>query len=275
MRCEDIQDRLIDVTAPGLATPDPRVRLHLETCRECRASFERATRAWNLLPAVPEAEPDSQAMRTRFAATLERQRRDANVSRNAVKAFRETEWRGWRGWRPAYGAAAALVALIAGASIGRQFPRGDVVDAGQFNAMRQELREVRAMLTLSLMQQSAASERIKGVSSAAHMDDPRADVVSALLETLAHDPSVNVRLASIRALERFNERPPVRAAVVQAVTREQSPLVTIALIDFVVDAMDRGAIEPLRQLSRDAGRDAAVRDTAARAVERLLGGGGV
>ena len=272
MRCEDIQDRLIDVGAPGLVSAEPEVRRHLEICRDCRASVERATRAWTLLPAIPEAEADSHAMRTRFAATLARQRRDSNTSRNAVKAFREA---GWRGWRPVYGVAAAIVALIAGASIGRQFPGGDVVDAGEFTAMRQELREVRAMLTLSLLQQSGASERIKGVSSAARMDDPRADVVSALLETLAHDPSVNVRLASIRALERFHERPPVRAAVVQAVTREQSPLVTIALIDFIVEAMDRGAIEPLRQLSRDAGRDDAVRDTAARAVERLLGGGGV
>src|SRR5688500_14166195 len=129
MRCEDIQDRLIDVRAPGLVAAEPEVRRHLETCRDCRASVERATRAWTLLPVIPEVEPDSHAMRTRFAATLARQRRDSNAS--------------WRGWRPVYGVAAAIVALIAGASIGRQFPGGDVVDAGEFTAMRQELREVR------------------------------------------------------------------------------------------------------------------------------------
>jgi hypothetical protein len=261
MRCEDIEDRLIDITAAGLASPDPEVRHHLDVCRDCRAAVERATRAWTLLPVIPEPEPDSAAMRIRFATMLERHRRGSTVS--------------WRRWRPAYGVAAALVALIAGAALGRQFPAGAVVDPGEFVAVRRELREVKALLTLSLMQQSAASERIKGVTSAARMDDPTADVVSALLDTLALDPSVNVRLASIRALERFSSRPPVRTAVAQAVTREQSPLVTIALIDFIVGAMDRDAIEPLRQLSRDGGRDDAVRETAARAVQRLLGGGGI
>jgi hypothetical protein len=261
MRCTDIEDRLIDVAPGGLESPDPAVRAHLESCPRCRSSVERTQRAWTLLAAIPDAEPDSPAMRARFAATLEQHRPP------------RTAWR--PRWRLAYGIGSVVIALAAGVAIGRQLPVGGTVGNGDLGAMRRELREVREMLTLSLLQQSAASERIKGVSAAARMDDPPTDVVSALLDTLAHDPSVNVRLASLRALERLGEHDSVRHAVAEAVTREQSPLVSIALIDFIVEARDRDAVEPLRHVSQDHGRDSAVRETAARAVERLLGGGGV
>ena len=139
--------------------------------------------------------------------------------------------------------------------------------------MRQELRDVRQMLTLSLMQQAVASERIKGVTSAARMENPPSDVVSALVDTLLRDPSVNVRLACVRALERFSTQPAVRAGVAEAITREESALVSMALIDFIVEAMDDMAIDALRILSQDSERDEAVREKAAGAVERLVSGG--
>jgi hypothetical protein len=176
-------------------------------------------------------------------------------------------------WRFAYGVSAVVFALVAGTWIGRQFPAADPIDATDFVAMRNELRDVREMLTLSLLQQTVASERIKGVSSAARMEDPPADVVVALIDTLMHDPSVNVRLACVRALERFSMQPAVRAGVTQAIAREDSPLVSMALIDFIVEAMDDMAVETLRRLSQDVERDKAVRDSAARAADRLETGG--
>jgi hypothetical protein len=213
------------------------------------------------LAAVPDEEPDSAAMRERFAATLSRHKNRSVPT--------------WSGWRLACEAAAVLVALAGGVVIGRQAPTSTEVDAGTLRAMRQELRDVREMLTLSLMQQNVASERIKGVATAARMEDPPSDVVTALLETLMHDPSVNVRLACVRALERFIDHSEVRAGVAQAVSRETSPLVSMALIDFIVEAGDRMAIDALRELSEDAERDRAVRDSVAEAVNRLLSVGRV
>jgi hypothetical protein len=84
---------------------------------------------------------------------------------------------------------------------------------------------------------------------------------------------VNVRLACVRAIARFQERPAIREGVATALLREQSPLVTAALISYVVDARDRTAIETLRHLSEDPSRDAAMRDTAAEGLERLLNEG--
>src|SRR6185369_9093915 len=109
-----------------------------------------------------------------------------------------------------------------------------------------ELREVREMLTLSLMRQALASDRIKGTSWASQLDNPRPDVVSALVDVLLHDSNVNVRLACLRALERFEKRPAVRQGVVKALASEHSPLVSIGLIDFIVETNDKMAIDTLR-----------------------------
>lgn len=270
MHCEDIRDKLIDVTTADLMSTEPRVRQHLEMCEQCRDELRRATRAWSLLTAIPDEEPDSSAMRQQFVGILTAFRQIGE---------KETVSSLWRAplapsaWRPLYVAAAMLLALLAGGLIGRQLFIPEHGGDQALDAMRQELRDVREMLTLSLLQQSVASDRIKGVSSAGRLDDPRADVLTALIDALLHDPNVNVRLACIRALGRFKDRPAIREGVVEAVVREQSPLVTIALISFIVEAKDEMAIDALRHLSQDAARDDAVRDTAARGVERLLSGG--
>jgi hypothetical protein len=70
-------------------------------------------------------------------------------------------------------------------------------------------------------------------------------------------------------LERFDEDPSVRQGVVKALTAEQSPLVSIELIDFIVESNDKTAIDTLRELSVDSMREAAVRERAARALNRL------
>ena len=75
---------------------------------------------------------------------------------------------------------------------------------------------MRQMLMLSLMQQQSATERLRGVSGSVQIDQPGAEIVRALLETLMHDPNVNVRLACVDALRRFSEQDVVRRGTVQA-----------------------------------------------------------
>jgi hypothetical protein len=136
-------------------------------------------------------------------------------------------------------------------------------------AMRAELRDLREMITLSLMQQQSASNRLKGVSWSGQIDRPSNEVVAALLDTLMHDPNVNVRLATIDALERFASQDIVRRGTIQAVDRQVSPLVQIALIDFMVKVNERESIGTLRRLSEDPKVNAAVRARAAWGLQQL------
>jgi len=271
MRCEELRAQLIDL-ATGHETPgEPLVHRHLDECDECRREWRRAVDTWTLLNEIPDAEPDAAAMRHRFAGTLAAFQTLSDGDEVASRPRAPSARRSWQ-VATAAAAAAALVLLLGGALIGRSLALRDQ-SRGDLAAVQLELRDVREMLTLSLLQQPSATERLRGVSAAGRLTEPRTDVVAALVDALLHDPNVNVRLACVRALGRFSDRTAIREGVTTALVREQSPLVTAALISFVVDARDSTAIDTLRRVSEDPLRDSEMRDTAAEGIERLLAQG--
>ena len=101
------------------------------------------------------------------------------------------------------------------------------------------------------------------------LEGPGDEIVTALLDTLKHDDNVNVRLASIDALRRFAERTDVRRAAIDVLQTQRSPLVQMALIDFVVETQDRDAAGALRRISGDSESDQTVRARAAWGLEHL------
>ncbi len=164
--------------------------------------------------------------------------------------------------------AAAAAVLVLGVIIGRQTAPPPAVDP-QLAMLREELRDMRQMVTLSLLQQQSASERLKGVSFTTQIEQPGSEVTLALLDTLIHDPNVSVRLATIDALKRFAARDNVRLGMIEALARQTSPLVQIALIDFLVDTNGRDAADTLRRLSSDPMVDQAVRGRATEALQQI------
>ena len=224
---------------------------------------------WRMLGGIDAPAPDSDRMRARLDAVI-----DA-VEHGAPPAPRQ--WfprRGFGGAGRFYtvqGLAAAAILLI-GIAIG-WFVRPDRTrpadSASEIAAMRSEMRELREMVSLSLMQQQSASDRLKGVTWTGQLDRPSGEVVSALLDALMHDPNVNVRLATIDALERFASREDVRRAAIEAVDRQMSPLVQIALIDFLVKTNERQSAPTLRRLAQDPQVNDAVRSRAAWGLQQL------
>jgi hypothetical protein len=222
---------------------------------------------WRMLGAIDAPAPDSDRMRARLDAVL-----DA-VEHAAPPAPRR--WLGRRdlaaGGYATQGLAAAAV-LVVGIAIGR-FVVPDTTrpadSSSEIAAMRSEMRELREMVSLSLMQQQSASDRLKGVTWTGQLDRPSGEVISALVDALMHDPNVNVRLATIDALERFASREDVRRATIEAVGRQMSPLVQIALIDFLVKANERQSAPTLRRLAQDPQVNDAVRSRAAWGLQQL------
>jgi len=205
---------------------------------------------------------DSSAMRSRFAASLD----GFQGGLTTHSATRRTSRLN------AYGLqfAAAAAAVVIGVAIGRQTAPAPVTTPdSQLTVLRDELREMRQMVTLSLLQQQSASERLKGVSFTNQIDQPDSQVTVALLDTLMHDPNVNVRLATIDALKRLSTRDVVRRGVIDALPRQTSPLVQIALIDFIVEKSGREATDTLRRLSMDDMLDAAVRARARQGLQQI------
>ena len=107
---------------------------------------------------------------------------------------------------------------------------------------------MRQLVALSLLQQQSASDRLRGVNFAYHVEQSDPQVLSALLTTVNHDPSVNVRLAAVDALRNFNDSPVGRKGVVQALAKQDSPLVQIAILDQIVELHEKSAVPDIQFL---------------------------
>jgi hypothetical protein len=270
MRCEEIHAHVADHLA-GTLLPDvaEKVADHLRGCHTCAADVENLRETWQLLGTLPPHGPDSAAMRARFEASLDGFRSGLNTVPAATGEHVVTR----RLSRPgtyAWQLAAAAAAVVIGVAIGRQTaPAPATTPDAQLTMMREELRAMRQMVTLSLLQQQSASERLKGVSFTNRIDQPDSQITVALLDTLMHDPNVNVRLATIDALKPLATRDVVRRGVIDALPRQTSPLVQIALIDFIVEQNGREAVDTLRRLSMDDMLDAAVRARAKQGLQQI------
>jgi hypothetical protein len=213
---------------------------------------------WTQLGSVPAAEPTAD-LRARFDLMLE-------AHRDAQDALHR-QARTWR--RPVFEFAAAAALLVLGIAIGYRMHAPEPVKNPELAELRNELSQTKQMVALSLMQQQSATDRLKGVSWSYQLQQPSGDVLRALLETLTHDPNVNVRLATVDALRQFGTQPVVRRGLIEAMTRQESPMVQIALIDLAVDLHETESMGTLRQLTQDQGTDPAVRDRAEKGLEEL------
>ena len=279
MGCEEIRNRLADDLRGELAEPDrAELRDHLASCEACRDEFESLERIWMRLDDIPAPRAEAGVMRARFNQML-----DA-YNDGIAAAAAPSRWSGVNnrvaGWWPRWlsqpvaqaGLAAAMlfVGVIVG-GIGRPAAPSSqpAAVAADLVDLRRELHDMREMLTLSLMQQQSATERLRGVSGSSQIEQPGTEIVRALLDTLMHDPNVNVRLASVDALRRFATQDVVQQATIAALGETSFPLVQIALIDFMVETKDKGALDALRRLSEDAMTNEAVRGRAAWGVQQL------
>ena len=123
-------------------------------------------------------------------------------------------------------------------------------------------------MTISLLQQDSASERLRGVrygSVAVVHDD---DVLTALIDAVGHDDSVNVRLAAIDALRPHVSRRTVRNSMIAFLRSERSPVVQVSLVDALMEANGRETRETLEAFANDVNVDETVRTHVWAALEK-------
>jgi hypothetical protein len=266
MQCEIVRVHFADRLAEAPSGErDVEVERHLRECAACRAEANQLAETWQMLGAIDCAPPDSTRLRARL------QRIAGAYESEPAGAARPPLPQRLRAYFPQWQFAAAVAALlfVLGIGVGRYtWPRSPA-QAPEIVGLREELRSLREMVTLSLLQQQSASERLRGITWTRQLDQPGGEIAAALLDTLMHDPNVNVRLASIDALKRFAEREAVRRGAIQALSQQTSPLVQIALIDFVVEVNGPQAADALRRVSGDPTLDEAVRARAAQGLAEI------
>lgn len=234
MNCEQARTQFVDYWRGTLDDSRGEFDAHLASCERCRAEAEDLKDMWSVLGAMPEEDP-SLRMRSRFYDSL-REFRARDASRRQMF-----------GWlrHPAFQAAAAMLILAAGLGAG-YFLRGREVS--EVSQLRGEVSNMRQLVALSLLQQQNASDRLRGVSYAYRVEQDDSQVLSALLSTVNHDSNVDVRLAAVDAMRKFTDNPVGRNGLAQALGKQDSPLVQIAILDEIVETHDKSAAPSLQAL---------------------------
>ena len=150
-------------------------------------------------------------------------------------------------WHPVFQAAAAVVLVAAGILLGRGMEHGKLKDM-EVASLRQELTQMREMVTISMLTQSSAIDRLQGVSMSREVGAPDERLLDALIKTLDADPDVNVRMAAVDALGRYMDRERVKKALVNSLGRQDSPLVQVSLIELLVEMRSPDAKSALKSL---------------------------
>ena len=263
MKCQKIQDMFADEWAGILdAASREQLKAHLLECASCREEWESLNQLWNSLGEIRQEEP-SAAMRPRFYAMLERYQQDRPHSRiqSSHHPGFGARFRELFALQPVFQLGLAAVLLLAG-FFGGYFLKSSHNDHEELTRLREEVRETRQMVTISLLKQQSASDRLKGVSWSSQISKPDTKFLSTLIQTLNYDTSVDVRLAAVDALSRFAADPEVRSGLVKSLPKQDSPLVQISLIDLLVQLQERQAVDSLRRLANDNAQNQQVRKRA-------------
>ena len=163
----------------------------------------------------------------------------------------------------------SIILLIIGWAVGSWITPGSRKDA-QLTQMSAEIREMREMMVLTLIDQSSVTQRIKAVNLTNSLDDVDERVIQALLKTLNNDPNENVRLVTVEALYEFADNAIVREGLIQSISKQESALVQLALADVMVALHEKRSIEQFNELLKRRDLNDAVRGRIEKTVRVLL-----
>jgi hypothetical protein len=222
----------------------------------------------NLLSAVPNPVP-SEGLRSNFYQML------AEEKRKTQPGFHLNTWilGLYYSLTQAFSfknMAVGLTLLALGIILGINYQPANKTDEEKLMALTTEMQQMKKMMMLTLLDQPTATERLKAVNLTADLEPADDKVIKSLLQTLNHDPSVNVRLAAIEALYQHAENPATRAGLVNAINNQESPLVQLALADVMVAMQEKTAVKPLKKLLKQKGLNEAVKGKVEESLQILI-----
>ena len=257
MKCADAKRYFVDVWRGSRDLP-AEFEEHLSACAGCRQEVDELGRVWSRLELLPEFEP-SPRLRQEFYTRL-----------SDYRDGRERRWSFAWLHNPVFQAAAAVAILAAGIGVGRlTLQRGETNETTTVARLQDEITDMKQMVALAQLRQDSAGERLKGVDWVVQQSSANQQVLDALISTANHDPNVNVRVAAIEALGRFATTPQVRTALPKSLTRQDSPLAQIAVLDEIVELHERSAAPAIQNLISQTDVNPAVKTHAEWALRQL------
>jgi len=278
MICEHAKELLsdhLDGTLTKAQSAD--LRAHLDTCPSCRLELAQLSRTLELINTMPADEP-SPRLKENFTAMLQEEIRTEKKRQSLSSTLRSWTEHVWASmtFRPALQFAYSLMLMLAGVFVGARFLSTNTTAPSPINPTQQELADLRTkvdsmsqLVAYSLTRQETDSVRLRQVGTVLGSGKVSSKQLAGLVSTLAFDPSTNVRLSALEALYAHADMPIVREGVLVSLPRERSPLVQLAMIDFLTSMRETQAAPAFEALSRDTKTDKAVRDAARLALTQL------
>jgi HEAT repeat protein len=238
---------------------------HLEGCSGCRAELAAMGRVWRGMEALGGQEPGPE-LGMRFRETLNAFA--AGLAQAQPEPRKHA--RGWWGWTPhrAWQLACAAGILAIGLAGGRFLGVARQPDTSVAQ-LQGQIENLRQLVSLAMLNQSSPGSRLEGVVYAQQLTRPDNDVEQALLQAARRDSNVNVRLAAVDGLSRYGSDPAVRRTLADGLARDESPLVQVALIEFLVNARARDCASAVRQLAASPDAEPIVRQRAGWGLKQL------
>lgn len=271
MNCKEIKDKFPDYLIGDLdITGEKNVKNHVATCASCREELEILNETWTKLGVLPEQQP-GENLRENFYTMLESYKAGLEQKKQGFGTKKWLDSVFGKIWprKPAFQFAFTIILLLIGFSIGLILPAASP-DKTESRQLRREVRELRQSAALAMLKLDSSSERIRGVSFSTQVENPDKKTLIALLDTLNNDPNVNVRLSAVDALYLFSNDPLVKEGLIQSLSRQESPLVQIALIDLIGDIREKRAVKALKELIKRQKVNPVVKKQAERSIQQLI-----
>lgn len=226
---------------------------------------------WNLLDGIKAPQPESD-MEMRFQGMLDHYKQAELDKRN----YWQHLWSNLRlifTIRPQLQLAYSLLLITLSLGAGYLLNQKETVnteETEQLSALSTQVKKMRKMMVMSLLENPSASERLRAVNYTGEMQRADQQVIAALLTTLNEDQNVNVRLVTLDALAKFSDQPEVRAGLVQSITRQDSPLVQVAMANLMLKLQEKGSVVPLKTLLNRQELNKAVRTKIEHTIDKLI-----
>jgi hypothetical protein len=267
MKCQTCHERMAELADARLdGETAASMRSHIEGCASCRQEFDSLTQTLRDLDALPSA-PPSHRLRALVMGQIETekltQRDRAEWAASIRKASDARGDRSFPWMRTLSGLLGACTLTALGFLIGER-----TATQRQVSDLRARVDTMGQLVEQSVLQKRTTSDRIQTVFATSG-ERPNGQVIDGLINSMAFDTSVNVRLSALGELYAHSDQEVVRAAVLACLPRDTNPLVQVSMIDFLVAAKAHEATPELRKLVMDTNADVDVRESARRAVDQL------
>jgi hypothetical protein len=270
MKCEDIQELIIEYIEGGLNDRDTRrVDEHLASCENCLKEVADMKSVWAKLDDMEMKEP-SDKLKKNFKNMIDSYSLGMNNNSSLPWYKTISKWlESWWPKRPLMQFATTVAVLIIGLAAGlainqRAESKKEIVQ------LKTDVNQIRQLVMSSLLNQSSATDRINGLTMSGRLKGADNEFFSVLLLMLNSDSNINVRLAAVNALANFADNEYVRHELVKSLSLQSSPLVQISLIDLLASIKETGSSSTLIRIINDPDINIHVKERARKALKQFI-----